>query len=92
MQIPCLEEAVKRAENIVRMPRKVRNGSRHFCESFNNATVYAWSSSEIQKTTLEDPVIKPIMEMKLNSSMLARNRSGEPFRKTILDSLGLLTS
>ncbi|GBM43582.1 hypothetical protein AVEN_67091-1 [Araneus ventricosus] len=64
-----------------------------------------WSSSEIQKAQLEVPVIKPILEKKLNSSnrpfvavfrrlwtISARNRSGESCNKMILGSLGLLTS
>ncbi|GBM57168.1 Retrovirus-related Pol polyprotein from transposon 297 [Araneus ventricosus] len=55
----------------------------------------AWSSNEVQNAQLEDPVIRPILEKKLNSenrpTILARNCSGKSCNKTILGSLGLLT-
>ncbi|GBM21042.1 Retrovirus-related Pol polyprotein from transposon 297 [Araneus ventricosus] len=57
-------------------------------------SVDPWSSCEIQKAQLEDPAIKPILKKKLNSADRPswQEIAPESCKKTILDSLGLLTS
>ncbi|GBM94688.1 hypothetical protein AVEN_274909-1 [Araneus ventricosus] len=68
MQTPSPEDQAKKAANSARMPRKFRNGDRHFRKLLTTTTVDPLCSCEIQKAQLEDPAIKPILEKKINSA------------------------
>ncbi|GBM06032.1 hypothetical protein AVEN_49418-1 [Araneus ventricosus] len=61
-------------------------------EALTMTTEDRWSLSEIQKAQLGDPDIRPILKMKLNSAILARNLLSESCSQTILGSLELLIS
>ncbi|GBM18797.1 hypothetical protein AVEN_30201-1 [Araneus ventricosus] len=67
MQMPSLEDPVKRAANIARM-QKNKFGMETDISVKVLTTEDPWSSNEVQKAQLEDPAIKPILEKKLNSA------------------------
>ncbi|GBO21753.1 hypothetical protein AVEN_152494-1 [Araneus ventricosus] len=66
MQMPTLEDPVKKAANIARMPRKLGMEIDISVKVLTTTTVDPWSSCEIQKAQLKDLAIKPILEKKLN--------------------------
>ncbi|GBN47109.1 hypothetical protein AVEN_89258-1 [Araneus ventricosus] len=65
MQMPSLEETVKRAVNIARMQRKSSEWKQTFPQVLT--TEHPLSSSDSQKAQLEDPAIRTILGKKLNS-------------------------
>ncbi|GBM91059.1 hypothetical protein AVEN_13601-1 [Araneus ventricosus] len=68
MQMPSLEDPVKRAVNIARLKRKNSEWKQTFPQVLT--TEDPWSSSEAQKAQLEDPAIRPILGKKLNSDVI----------------------
>ncbi|GBL95445.1 hypothetical protein AVEN_154834-1 [Araneus ventricosus] len=69
MQMPSLENPVKKAANIcTNAEKKFGMKTDISVKVLIKTTVDPWSSCEIQKAQLEDPAIKPILEKKLNSA------------------------
>ncbi|GBL61256.1 hypothetical protein AVEN_90547-1, partial [Araneus ventricosus] len=62
-----LDDSVLKAANLVRMLKRSSEWKHISMESLTMTTEDRWSLSEIQKAQLEDPDIRPILKMKLNS-------------------------
>ncbi|GBN78876.1 hypothetical protein AVEN_11463-1 [Araneus ventricosus] len=63
-----LDDSVLRTANHVRILKRSSEWKHIFVEAFDMTTEDRWSLSEIQKAQLEDPDIRPILKMKLNSA------------------------
>ncbi|GBN96669.1 hypothetical protein AVEN_243239-1 [Araneus ventricosus] len=67
-QMFSLDDSVLRTEDLVRMLKRSSEWKQiFFVEALTMTTEDKWPLSEIQKTELADPDIRPILKLKLNS-------------------------
>ncbi|GBN29170.1 hypothetical protein AVEN_88189-1 [Araneus ventricosus] len=93
IQMPSPEDPVRKLQTVHECREKFGMETDISVKVLTMTTVDPWSSCDIQKAQLEDPAIKPILEKKLNSAYRPSwQEIGESCNKTILGSLGLLTS